>query len=142
MNIYVASKFENAGAVRKAHRVLRAAGHVITHDWTGEDLSLAQAHGMSVDEYKAQCADADYRGAASADVVLLLADYDAKLGKMQGGMFEAGVGAAHGALVFCVTGKEVSIFDHLSTWQNFPNIDEAFDAIKVIEKQRRQACRE
>ncbi len=37
MRVYVASKFENAEAVRKAIAELTAAGHEVTRDWTAQE---------------------------------------------------------------------------------------------------------
>lgn len=144
MDIYVASKFENRDEVRRVQRILLDEGHVITHDWTGDNWDKAEELGMTVEEYAARCADCDFFGAAAADIVLLLVDHS--LGKMQGAMVEAGIGLASGALVFCVMPaigpRALSIFDKLAAWTTFDSLEGALETIRGMEESRRGlACR-
>lgn len=130
--VYVASKFQNRDAVRAAQKRLLEQGCFITHDWTNEDFALADQRGMTRDQYANMCAEGDFFGASTADVVLLLADYDPALGSMKGGFVEAGIGMGYGALVFCVAPAELTVFDHLPCWQRFDTLDAALAAIEEL----------
>ena len=130
--VYVASKFENSAAVREAQLAVLAEGCVVTHDWTGEDFTRAEELGLSAQEYSIRCAEADYLGACSADVVLLLANYGPGLGPMKGGLIEAGIGMASGALIFCVGGLATSIFENMPCWQHFDTLEQAIVAIREL----------
>ena len=71
MKIYVAAKFEAKEQVRALYEKLRAAGHEITHDWTGEDDShLTDPRKKEL--YWENAADADLGGVDSADVLVLV----------------------------------------------------------------------
>ncbi len=67
MRFYIASRLENAEAVKKVASVLKAAGHVHTYDWT--------EHGSVKGEGQArleQVAENELQGVLSAEVVIVL----------------------------------------------------------------------
>jgi hypothetical protein len=127
MRVYVASKFENRDAVRLAQAKVIAAGHEVTFDWTDE----------SNEDDRRDCAEADMGGATSADVLLLLADYDPSLGPMKGALIEAGMALASGAWVFHVSRERIgTIFDALEGWHDFETLDLAIAALEFVTVRR------
>ena len=61
LRIYIACKYERKEAARALMAAVRAAGHVVTHDWTQE------AEGADLEA----CALADVDGVCSADVLVI-----------------------------------------------------------------------
>jgi hypothetical protein len=70
VRVYVASKFEEKEYVAELYEWLREDGHVITHDWTGEDD--AGKSGAELDTYHTKCARQDVDGVMEAEAVVLL----------------------------------------------------------------------
>ena len=71
MRIYCAAKYEERERlVPEVYAKLREAGHVITHDWTGE--SDENIPPRELDAYHAACAADDIDGVMRADVLVLL----------------------------------------------------------------------
>jgi len=115
MRIYVASKFENTTAVREAYRLLREAGHEITHDWTNE--SAEGLTGQEREDYLVRAALADVKGVMGASGILVLNHQ-----RMAGGFTEFGIaiGAHWGGRNTCIVvidghheEKPRNIFFHL-----------------------------
>jgi len=123
-NVYVAAKFEEAPLARAVMDRLEALGHVITHDWTGEN-----SVGLSGDDlklYLAKCARQDFFGVVAADVILVL-NHD----RLFGGMVETGVALGLGKPVVLVSAdKRDCIFWHLKEVRKVDDVDQA---LKVIE---------
>lgn len=127
MRIYVASKFENTQAVREAHRVLKADGHEITHDWTSENAEGLK--GKKRKAYMEKCAHADVVGVLSASGILVL-NHE----RMAGGFTEFGMAIAAHWLTrsMCIVvidghtdGKPRNIFFHLPFVFHAKNLTEA-----------------
>lgn len=70
MRLYVASKFENSGEVKKAIAALEKDGHIVTHDWTNEDATGKT--GKELEDYLRFCADMDADGVVVGQGLLLL----------------------------------------------------------------------
>lgn len=67
MKFYIASKLENAEAVSRVARALKAAGHIHTYDWT--------VHGSVQDKGEQrirEVAEAEKQGVLDADVVIVI----------------------------------------------------------------------
>lgn len=79
MRVYVAGKFEETQAVRAIQAKVRAAGHEITHDWTGEDPAGRQGEELAL--FLKECAEKDLFGVMSADALVLL-NHDRAFGAM------------------------------------------------------------
>lgn len=77
MILYVASAFGNRPEVREVMRALTAAGHSISHDWTGEALDPAWTVEAQA-EYLQKCGAADYAGVALADALVLVNHTEAR----------------------------------------------------------------
>lgn len=78
MKIYVASKFGNKEEVRRVQALLRAAGHEVTYDWTGdaapEIAGACNEFMIPIDEDIArELARRDERGVAGADALIFIA---------------------------------------------------------------------
>lgn len=71
MKIYVATSFANIPEAREVMARLRAAGHVITHDWTTEAPDPAWC-APERDAYLDKCGAADYQGVVDADALVLI----------------------------------------------------------------------
>lgn len=92
MNVYIAGRGDAEGIAR--WRVLaalvRAAGHVVTYDWT-QDIERERAKGVQDHdltlEQRRPYADADAKGALDADVFI----YDTPHEKSEGAAYEMGV---------------------------------------------------
>jgi hypothetical protein len=70
MQIYVGAKWEEKPRVRALYARLRAAGHVITHDWTQEnDEGLL---GNARLRYHLTCAGQDIHAVIRAELVVIL----------------------------------------------------------------------
>lgn len=103
MRFYVASKFENADAVKVVYDKLKKRGHTITHDWTAEDAT------NKTQGYKTKCAINDYIGVRSADAIIVL-----NHPKMFGGAAELGMAIAFGVPAYVVDmDVRENIFFHL-----------------------------
>jgi len=124
--VYVAGKFEEIEAVRKAQAALRAAGHEITHDWTGENPG--DRKGEELQDFLKDCAVGDYQGVLHADVVLLLNHERAF-----GAMVETGLAIAWGRTVYVVgAGIRDNIFFHLPDDMGIRLCDSMEDAVAAI----------
>lgn len=86
MNVYVASSFLNKVEVQEAHALLRAAGHVITHDWTSHFATGERGS----DEWN-RClfvgGHDDYMGIMKAEVGVILNDLRGRDMLTEFGMF-------------------------------------------------------
>lgn len=113
MRIYVAARASDAARVRLLYELLTAAGHRITHRWA--DLPIL-VDGNEVNEGAIEpsaaraIAEDDIDGAASAAVVLLLADRGPNY---CGALIEVGIALACGAAVWVVAPWRPSVFWHL-----------------------------
>lgn len=110
MNIYIATKFENKKGFDKARKLLEAAGHTITHDWTVEDASKVEE--SEREQYLAECAVRDLEGVMAAHVVVFLAHP-----KMAGALVELGFALGQGKPCVLIDtekkGVQDCIFYHL-----------------------------
>lgn len=119
MRIYTASRFSAYERVRAFNDDARAAGHVISHDWTrtdefGDDghplhkaeadLDPAAAAGYAMDDLT--------HGAGKADVIVFLAE-DAGEGGFCGALIEFGYATALAIPIYVVAPWRPSIFWHL-----------------------------
>lgn len=77
MKIYVAAKFCDKDQTRTAHHLLKAAGHIITHDWTVNKQSFPFTANP---EFTAKCAAEDLSGVLAADVLVVLSHAEASMG--------------------------------------------------------------
>jgi hypothetical protein len=95
MRVYVATNFARATLARAVMTTLEQDGHVITHDWTGEN-----AAGKSGDElarYLQRCAIQDFSGVRRCQVLVVLNHPQGR------GMFvEVGIALALGKIVLVV----------------------------------------
>lgn len=124
MKIYVASKFENVEEVREAFRLLRAAGHEITHDWTVE--SVGTRTGPELKEFLENCAHADFMGVTDADILLLI---NHPLGK--GMWVEMGMALAFRIPILAVfPERSDNIFMHLPEVAHFDSIQQAINSLR------------
>jgi hypothetical protein len=71
MKVYVATAFPNREEAKAVMHALRAAGHVITHDWTGEAIDPAWPVERQ-EAYLRACGTADFEGVAEADALVLV----------------------------------------------------------------------
>jgi hypothetical protein len=74
MRVYVAGRWTRKDEVRSVQRMLREAGHEITHDWTRADDPPAGWSQERVRGYLAQQAFEDYMGVLAAEAVVILDD--------------------------------------------------------------------
>lgn len=122
MKGYVASKFENAEAVREAHKALRDDGHVITHDWTGEDAEGLEGEALEV--YLQSCAEKDVEGVESGEFFLML-----NHARIAGGNTEFGIAIAAKKFIVVIDGhhpeKPRNIFFHLPYVHHAKDLEEA-----------------
>lgn len=77
MKVYIASKFSDKERTREAHKLLKSAGHEITHDWTNNVQSLPFS---SNPEYTSKCAFEDINGVLQADIFILLSSSEPSMG--------------------------------------------------------------
>ena len=128
MRIYVASKFENTRAVRDVYEVLKEDGHVITHDWTGENADGLT--GDAKEAYLQGCADKDVEGVLSADAFVLLNHVN-----MAGGFTELGMALAAGKFIVVLDGrhpqKPMNIFYHLPHVHHAKSVYDARQMLKA-----------
>lgn len=112
MRIYVAAPFRTYERVRQFNADARAAGHVVTHDWTLTEEFGADGHpdfgdGATLDmAVKARRAEEDRLGVELADTVVLLADQ----GPSFGACMEAGMAVAYEKRLFVVAPTAFTIF--------------------------------
>lgn len=90
MNIYVASKYEDAMRAANLMRVLEGNGHHITHDWTREEPNTPA-------ELLGGCAFRDVNGVKAADLVVTLFHEH-----LRGGLVEIGVALGRDTPVWLV----------------------------------------
>lgn len=125
MKIYVASKFENTLAVQIMHRVLREAGHEITHDWTVEDLAAENDPALAV-----RCAIDDVEGVEDADAVVLLMHPN-----MKGAWVEFGIALARFIPIVVVGGPRFEcIFERLPSVAHVDDATGALAALAAFER--------
>ena len=127
MKIYVAAKFEEASRAHEVMAQLRAAGHIITHDWTGE--AVGDRTGDVLESYLRRCAEADINGVFEADLLLLL---NHPAGK---GIFvELGAALVLSKPVIVVDRERApnNIFFHMTECDHVRTIDEALALINVV----------
>jgi NAD(P)H-dependent FMN reductase len=74
VKIYVAGRWTRKAEVREAQRLLREAGHEITHDWTPKEDPDPAWDERRVQQYLAEEAREDLRGVREADAVVVLHD--------------------------------------------------------------------
>jgi hypothetical protein len=112
MRIYTAAPFMQYERVRAFNADARAAGHVITHDWTlTEEFDLnghpAFGDGAALDpDVKSERAVEDWMGVENAEAVFLLADN----GPSFGACMEAGMAVANGIRLYVVAPTAFTIF--------------------------------
>ena len=98
MKIYVAATFSDFSRARAAMAQLRAAGAVITYDWT---VNVdAYPNDDAPDDHAASEAFSDLRGVRDADAVLVLTQADHARGC--GMWIEMGAALAYGTPVYIV----------------------------------------
>ena len=133
--IYVASKFENAPAVRDAYEKLRAAGHEIARDWT-EAPRWDWENQAQVDERAPRTAMADLGGVLGADVFIFLTPTDPEMRQsMIGAYVEFGMALAVSFLdglprIFIVGDQPRNTFRYLSFVQVVDTIEEVIEELR------------
>ena len=130
MRVYVASKYEERESlVPKVYAKLREAGHIITHDWTGE--SDENIPPRELDAYHAACAADDIDGVMRADVLVLLPHERGK-----GLYVELGVAFARKIPVICwdYAGMLDCIFLVHPDVIHVESMDEIIETLSVIEE--------
>src|ERR1700761_7494063 len=98
MNIYTASKFENAAVVREFNKQVRASGHPITWDWTiTPEFNEAGLNAPLTPAQRTTYGMLDYAGVMSCDLLIFidLEDY-----QPNGGRWEAGIALGAGKKVW------------------------------------------
>jgi hypothetical protein len=110
VNIYTASKFENADFVRNFNNAVRDLGHNVTYDWTStreflEDGTVLKA--SPEDRYTYGMLD--YAGVMACDLLIMI-DFETPL---RGGAWEAGMALGAGKQVWIVNYQHRVIFDVL-----------------------------
>lgn len=111
LNIYTASKFENAAFVRRFNQEVRDIGHTITWDWTAtrefqDDGTVLAA----TPEQRVEYGMLDYAGVMSCDLLIFL---DSEEFIPNGGRWEAGMAVGAGKEVWIVNYSHKVIFDVL-----------------------------
>jgi hypothetical protein len=111
MNIYTASKFENANAVRKFNQSLRELGHTVTWDWTTTpEFNESGLIAPLTDGQRYAYGMLDYAGVMACDLLIML-DLDEY--ELNGARWEAGMAIGKGADVWIVNYSHLVIFDVL-----------------------------
>lgn len=87
MDVYVASKFEEQERVRAVMKILTAAGHTITHDWTHET------------QFGTAAAVRDFEGVRMSDALVLVLEKDLPY---RGAWTELGIALAYGIPVYVI----------------------------------------
>lgn len=100
MRVYVAAKFEEKARAQATMRQLKAAGHIITHDWTAEDDTNI-VDDPAKQKYWGICGEQDINGVLAADAVVVLNHPE-----LYGGMVEVGAALAF-ALPVIVVGADI-----------------------------------
>src|SRR6266851_9941961 len=126
MRVYVASKFENAEAVRKAIAELTAAGHEVTRDWTAQEHWDWDTPGAT-ERLAWKYSYLDVEVVRQADVFIMLT-YNGL--SMQGAYVELGVALGLGKLVYIVGERPRSIFSY------YPGVRVVESLEQVIEELR------
>lgn len=131
MRVYVASKFENQNAVKKAMHMLRQQGHFVTHDWTVENADGLE--GTVRDDYLAHCAQKDVDGVQTAEAILLLHQPN-----MRGAYIELGIALGRGKRVFVVDGlrddwTRIPIFYRLPHVIHVASVEDAVEIMTAME---------
>lgn len=125
MRVYVATKFEAKGLARTFYEKLRAAGHVITCDWTNEDDATSVPR---------ECAFADADGVLSADVLVI-----APLTECRGAWVEFGIAVARmiPIVVYTVDPRRTwCVFEHLPQVVHVASIEGAVETVNDLQRQR------
>jgi nucleoside 2-deoxyribosyltransferase len=124
VKIYVASSFVNQSEVKQAMATLRSLGHEITMDWTAESEVGKDAQELAA--YRVQCAEADFRGVRTADVVMVI-NHPA----IKGGLVEMGMALALKKKVFVAfPGRVSNIFTYISGVEEYESLNETIQAIE------------
>lgn len=92
MKIYVAASSAEIDRAERMISRLKAAGHEITEDWTVTIRTVGLANQGLSPERRRECADADFKGVASADRVVILVPRAPVV--TQGAWWEGGVADA------------------------------------------------
>lgn len=127
MRIYTAAPFMQYERVRRFNADARAAGHVVTHDWTltqefDADGKPAFGDGATLDwAVKAERAREDADGVRNADAVIFLADE----GPSYGACMEAGMAVALGVHLVVVAPKAFTIFWGMAAVTVLPDGEDA-----------------
>lgn len=98
MRVYVGAKFENKDEVRRAHKMLREAGHEVTYDWTPHSAEGVTGAALITKFQKEATEDA--LGVLNAEAMIFLHNPNC-----QGGFIELGMAIAAGAIVVVVAGR-------------------------------------
>lgn len=77
MRVYVASAFGNLAEAREVMAALRAAGHVITHDWTQDRLEPDWTPEQK-DAYLQNSGRKDFEGVCTANALVLVNHADCR----------------------------------------------------------------
>jgi hypothetical protein len=110
MNIYTASKFENAAFVRSFNNLVRDLGHTVTWDWTATREFLGDGTVAKITpEQRIEYGMLDYAGVMACDLLIMI-DYEIPL---RGGAWEAGMAVGAGKQVWIVNYQNRVIFDVL-----------------------------
>jgi hypothetical protein len=129
MKFYVASKYENAQAVREAITRLTNLGHVVTHDWTKSEAWDWNEPGAT-EKYAPICSIADVKGVMNANILIVLThNYQ----MMIGAHVELGIGLAMGIPIYIVGKQPRNIFSfhpNITRVETFEEVIEILSEIK------------
>jgi len=153
MRVYVASKFDNQGAVRAAIAALEKDGHEIALDWTvfDEGKLVAEAKPVAgateqppwtieaqrrLEQFRSYCAKADVDAVKAADAFILL-----MVPEMRGAWVELGVAISQQApglfnrakriIVVGRTPELDTVFLHMRFIEHYETFDEARKALNT-----------
>lgn len=126
MKFFVSTSFDNRAAAVELMKLLTAAGHTLTHDWTGE--SVDGLWGKAREEYLVRCALEDRKGVKAADVLIALAHQDGK------GMFvEMGIAIAHDIPIVVVNRERAEqVFYALPNHYFVDTLEQAVEKVKWL----------
>jgi nucleoside 2-deoxyribosyltransferase len=110
MKVYVATSLQNKTEARALMEILREAGHVVTHDWTLEEVQPDWSEQYAAD-YLQRCGAQDFAGVVKADALVLI-NHEAS----RDAMAEFGIALGKGIPVFVLHAeRRGSVFFHRAT---------------------------
>src|SRR5258705_9197024 len=126
MRVYCASGFHHKTEVKRVQALVRAAGHVISWDWTDDDATGLE--GSALDNYMATSACKDAEGVVLAGAVILIGS-----APMRGAFVEMGMALASGVKVLVVGDDAYNVFCHYRNMVScFETAEQAVEALATL----------